>query len=133
MTTIVLDAHALMAYLEGEPGADRVSALLTDAAAGKIRLLMTVVNIGEVYYIVLRERGEDALARVKAALAMLPIDMVDVDLPLVAAAAAFKARRHMSYADCFAAALAQTHGADIVTGDPEFHSVEDEITVRWLR
>jgi predicted nucleic acid-binding protein len=38
----------------------------------------------------------------------------------------------MSYADCFAAALAKSRKAELVTGDKEFKQVESEITVRWL-
>lgn len=38
----------------------------------------------------------------------------------------------MSYADCFAAALARKRQAELVTGDPEFREVEDEIKVVWI-
>ena len=37
-----------------------------------------------------------------------------------------------SYADAFAAALAQEFGATLVTGDPEFRAVESRIAVMWL-
>jgi hypothetical protein len=40
----------------------------------------------------------------------------------------------MSYADCFAAALAKIKNAELVTGDPEFKAVEHELKkVRWLK
>ena len=39
----------------------------------------------------------------------------------------------MSYADCFAAALAKIRNAELVTGDEEFKQVEKEIGVMWLR
>jgi predicted nucleic acid-binding protein len=38
----------------------------------------------------------------------------------------------MSYADCFAAALAKTRKAELVTGDREFKQVENDVRVRWL-
>jgi ribonuclease VapC len=132
MTEIVLDAHALMAYFEGEPGFEVVSSLFTDAAARQCRLLMTSVNVGEIYYVVLRARGEDALSQVNQALTTLPIEVIDADLALAEAAARLKARHHMSYADCFAAGLAQLREGDVVTGDPEFRAVEADVTVRWL-
>jgi predicted nucleic acid-binding protein len=38
----------------------------------------------------------------------------------------------MSYADCFAAALAKQKKALLLTGDPEFKQVDSEITIDWL-
>ncbi|MCC6210625.1 MAG: hypothetical protein IT513_06225 [Burkholderiales bacterium] len=38
----------------------------------------------------------------------------------------------MSYADCFAAALAKERKADLATGDKEFKQIEGEVSVRWL-
>lgn len=58
---------------------------------------------------------------------------VDNDLELVRQAAIFKATKRLSYADCFAAALAKLHNAELVTGDPEFRAVETEIKIGWLK
>jgi predicted nucleic acid-binding protein len=38
----------------------------------------------------------------------------------------------MSYADCFAAALAKLRKAELVTGDKEFRQIEGEIKVSWV-
>ena len=38
----------------------------------------------------------------------------------------------MSYADCFAAALAKINNAELITGDREFKEVEGEVKVVWL-
>jgi len=38
----------------------------------------------------------------------------------------------MSFADCFAAALAKQHKAQLVTGDVEFKQVEGEVQMRWV-
>jgi predicted nucleic acid-binding protein len=56
------------------------------------------------------------------------------DLELIRQAAIFKATRKMSYPDCFAAALAKTRNAELVTGDSEFKVVEAELKkIRWLK
>ena len=40
----------------------------------------------------------------------------------------------MSLADCFAAALAKTRNAELVTGDREFKVIESELKkIRWLK
>jgi ribonuclease VapC len=130
----VLDSYALLAYLEAEPGSDRVRKLLETAKEGKCRLYMCVVNLGEVMYIVERERGlsraQETLARVDE----LPIEVVNVDRPLTLAAAHLKMDCPIAYADCFAAALSQVKNAPLVTGDPEFRKIKADCNVRieWL-
>jgi ribonuclease VapC len=57
MASFVLDAFALVAYLQGEPGRDRVRELLRANLNGEHDVHMTVVNLGEALYIVQRSRG----------------------------------------------------------------------------
>jgi predicted nucleic acid-binding protein len=134
MAVKVLDSWALMAFLQDEPAAEEVEKLLLKAAADKHRLLLCVVNWGELYYSIARTEG-NAVAEQKAAeLATLAIELVPVsdDLQLVREAAKLKASKKMAYADCFAAALAKLRGVEVVTGDPEFKEVEAEVKVAWL-
>jgi uncharacterized protein len=135
MATKVIDSYALMALFNDEPGADQVERLLLEAEDGGPKLLMCVVNWGEIYYSVMRG-ASPAMAEKKAKeIAGMPIEIlgVDVDLELVRQAAVFKATKKMSYADCFAAALAKIRKATLVTGDPEFKAVEKDIKIAWLR
>ncbi|MBZ0169935.1 PilT-like protein [Candidatus Methylomirabilis lanthanidiphila] len=62
----------------------------------------------------------------------LPIQIVPADLELARQAAAFKSGKKMSYADCFAAALAKLRKAELVTGDKEFRQVEGELKILWI-
>jgi ribonuclease VapC len=62
----------------------------------------------------------------------LPIHIVTADLELTKQAAVFKANKKMSYADCFAAALAKHRSVELVTGDDEFKQVERELKILWL-
>jgi predicted nucleic acid-binding protein len=55
------------------------------------------------------------------------------DQELIRQAAAFKATKKMSYADCFAAALAKLRNAELLTGDRDFKAVESDLKVGWLR
>lgn len=48
------------------------------------------------------------------------------------AATHLKARHPISYADAFAAALAQLESATLVTGDREFEAVQGVIRIEWL-
>jgi ribonuclease VapC len=128
----VLDAHALMVFLEKEEGFKKVESFFIAAVEKGNPLLMTSVNFGEVYYIILRECGPERTLEIEKIIQTLPIQIVDVDVPLAKEAARFKATKKLSYADCFAAALAKLHKAELVTGDEEFKSVEDSVRIAWL-
>jgi len=135
MATKVLDSWALIAFFEDEPAAEEVEKLLHHATDEKHKLLLSVVNWGEVYYNTMREVSQEAAEQKAQEIASLPIEIVGVgdDLALVRQAAIFKATHKMAYADCFAAALAKEKKAELVTGDPEFKPVEGEIKIAWLK
>ena len=130
----VLDSYALLAYLEAEPQGDRVQELLEAAMEGKCRLYLCVINLGEVMYIVERGRGLPKAQATLARIDELPVEVVDVNRTLALAAAHLKAQWPLSYADCFAAALAQAKDAPLVTGDPEFGKVApgSALKLEWL-
>ena len=128
----ILDAHALLIFLEKEPGYEKVESLFVNAIEKDKSLLMTSVNFGEVYYIVLRECGQAKAHEIEKIIQSLPIDIIDVDLSLAKEAARFKATNKISYADCFAAALAKLHKGELVTGDKEFKGLENDIKIAWI-
>ena len=47
-------------------------------------------------------------------------------------AAEIKVRHPLAYADAFAAALTMQAEAALVTGDPEFRKLEEDLLVEWL-
>ena len=128
----VLDTFALIAYLLDEPSAARIENALLNSKKGMIRLLVSIINLGEVLYIVERkggvERAQDTLALIR----QLPIEILPADEQSVFTAAHIKANHALSYADAFAVAAAMQEGAVILTGDPEFEVVESIVTVEWL-
>jgi len=127
----VLDSWAVIAYFEDEPAGGQIADLIASAHEGGIPVYMSVVNVGEVWYITAREITEgDADTRVKE-ISDLRIQFVDVDWELTLEAARFKSQHKMSYADCYAAALAKVKGGSLITGDNEFKGVEDQIKIQW--
>ena len=128
----VLDSYSAIAYLEGGPGADDMIEMFQTARDSGRDLLLSVINWGEVYYITLREVGRERAEAVAHLISTLPIELVPADLELTKLAAQLKATKKMSYADCFAAALAKLRRAELVTGDEEFRQVEGEIKIRWI-
>jgi ribonuclease VapC len=132
MAAKVLDSYALMAFYEDEPGADVVRNLLLKAVDNEIKLLISVVNVGEIWYSIARVTSPETADRYIDELHGMSIDIVDVDWQLTRQAAAFKARGNIAYGDCFAAALAKVNKAELVTGDKEFKALEEEIKVFWI-
>lgn len=136
MATIVLDAHALMVLFNDESGAEEVEKILLKAESGNPRLLMSVINWGEIYYSIMRGASQEIADAKAHEIAGMRIELVPVDvgdLELIRQAAAFKATKKMSYADCFAAALAKLRNAELLTGDRDFKAVESDLKVGWLR
>ncbi|SRR5258706_876943 len=128
----VLDTWAVIAYLEDEPSAPQIADLIANAHEEEVPVYMTVVNVGEVWYTIAREISEsDANASIKE-LHDLRIRFEDVNWALTLEAARFKSQHKMSYADCYAAALAKAQRGELVTGDKEFKSLEDQIKIQWV-
>jgi ribonuclease VapC len=129
----VLDSYALIAYFEGEIGAEKVKGLLRKAESGKLSLLMSMVNWGEVYYILYRSKGEHTAEEGKLVMDQLPITLVEVNKPVTYQAARLKAKYAVAFGDCFAAALAIVNKSQVVTGDPEFEKLERELSISWIK
>jgi predicted nucleic acid-binding protein len=128
----VLDSYSLIAYIEGEAGKDTMIEVFRSARDSGKHCLLSVINWGEIYYITLREAGQQRADEVAHLIHTLPIHLVTADLELAKQAAMLKASKRMSYADCFAAALAKYRRIELVTGDKEFKQVEGEVKVLWL-
>lgn len=122
-----------MAYLEDEPAGEKVGDAIADAHEQDVPLLMSVVNVGEVWYIIARESSSGDAESSITQLRHLGIEFIQADWQLAREAAKYKSKHRMSYADCFAAALTSQKDAVLLTGDPEFKQVEREVTIRWLK
>src|SRR5947209_13991532 len=120
----VVDSWAILAFLLAEePGAAAMRRYFRRAQSGNLRLLLNVVNLGEVFYRLLQltneAQAEERLSQVKA----LPIDIIPARETLALEAARIKARHPLSYADAFAVATGRLEKAPVLTGDPEFLSL----------
>jgi PIN domain nuclease of toxin-antitoxin system len=111
----VLDACAMIAYLTGEPGGDRVDALLRDADH---RCYAHSINLCEVYYDFIRRsdtaRADEAIGDLRSAGV---VERSDFDAEVWRPAGTIKAARRLSLADAVCISLAQRLGAQLVTSD----------------
>lgn len=131
MSRYVLDSYAILAWYNQEARAHRVRQLVRNVGN---RFWMSVINVGEVYYRVAKDlsllQAEEAMSWVSRQ----PIAVVDANRSLTIEAAKIKSEYTLSYADCFAAALARRVNAQVVTGDREFLPLERDgiVELAWL-
>ena len=132
MQSRVLDSYALIAFFEDEPGAEIVEALILKAEENTMELSLSVVNLGEVWYSIARKTSPSIADEYLQDIRGMAIEVVEADWELTKLAAEFKLKGKISYADCFAAALAKLKKTDLVTGDREFKVLDGEIRISWI-
>ena len=131
----ILDSWSVLAWLQGEePAAGKTNEVFEQATNKKAQLIMSILNLGEVFYALAKTRGMRAARSARPKLMSLPVQIVTVDDELVWEAADLKARHPISYADAFCVALARRKELPVMTGDPDFRYLEKRgvVSIRWL-
>jgi uncharacterized protein len=129
---VVLDSYALLTLLKDEKGADEVEKRIRSAEKDLCKIYLNRMNLGEVFYIIVREKGTLFADQIESWLMQLPLIMVEADWECIREAALIKARFPMAFADCFAAVTAIRNQAILITGDPEFKHIENQIRIQWI-
>jgi PIN domain nuclease of toxin-antitoxin system len=133
-THLVLDACALIAFLNDEPGAEVVAAIFEHLPSVE----MSAVNLLEIAYDAIRRSGNPQAGReLMDVVRQLPIKIHwNIDDEVFHNAARLKASFRISLADAFALALAEKLNAAVATSDHhEFEALESIGTARfiWIR
>lgn len=129
----VLDAWSLVALLKGEePAAASVKGLLQRAVVEELFLALSLINLGEVSYVIGRLSGKDAANTAVQTIRETPIEIIPVDEQAVFAAADYKSMNRISYADAFALAAAVELDATLVTGAPELTALSHIVRIEAL-
>ena len=92
--TSVLDANAVLDLIEAGPGFVKVEQLLQAALRNDAAVLMSVLNMGEVFYLLWQRRGEEKARQTIPNLSRLPIQIVIVDFPQAIQAGELKAPQY---------------------------------------
>jgi ribonuclease VapC len=130
--TRVLDSWAILEWISGrQPATDAVAKLLAESEAGHARLLMSAINVGEVYYFLRKHHSEELAESWRELSGTLPVTIEVPTADEIWDAAVLKGRYPIAYADAFAAALAHKYQCPLVTGDPELRSVV-HLKVDWI-
>ncbi|MBI3660738.1 type II toxin-antitoxin system VapC family toxin [Candidatus Acetothermia bacterium] len=119
----VLDTSAILAFTDGEEGSDEIERLLEAGKKGSYQLLVCSISLMELYYVTMREKGEDEAARIIALVKSWPVKWVYPDEKTLLQAGKLKASSQLSLADALIAAVAKLHKARLVHKDPEFSAL----------
>jgi predicted nucleic acid-binding protein len=127
----VLDANALVRLFRNQEGAAKIQDLLIQADKKQASLRISVVNLAEVLYIFARystlEEARKAIRKVQTL-----VESASPDIEQALAAAEIRHHYKLGLADCFAAELAMSSGATLVTADPEFARLGKQLKLMAL-
>jgi len=145
---IVLDAWALLAWLQGEEAGTDVREIVaraeqqeangqpSETASGEtsgesLRLYLNEINLGETYYILGRRTNSKTATSIVSRIRSGPFEIISPDWDLVKKASNWKIDHSISLADAFAVATAHERNAKLATGDPELKDLLD-VELIWL-
>lgn len=132
MKEYVLDANAVLRYfaVSAGEGGDKVRGLFEQAEQNQARLAMSVINLGEVLYIMLKRLEESRAMHYIQAL-QHAVTLIDADAHRTIQAATLKHQYKLGYADSFAASLAIELRATLVSADPVFEKLGKSL--KWMK
>ena len=127
MAKVVIDASALLAYVNGEPGADKVEAVLGEA-------MISAVNLAEAATKLALKRGMPDRTLAEFTEAELAVIAFDRSLAEATGALAVLTRAAgLSLGDRACLALAKREGAIALTADNAWSKVRVGVDVRLIR
>lgn len=133
----ILDACALISYLNEEPGKDAVKEILMKAYSDEITIIMNKLNLLEVYYDIYRRCGKAAATNMIETIADAPVHVIsELSDDVFNEAGRLKATYRISIADSVALAEASVSGGSLLTSDHhEFDAIEQSEVVKfhWIR
>jgi PIN domain nuclease of toxin-antitoxin system len=133
MVTYVLDSSAVLRYLDGQAGADRVSEIIKGHLAGRCAAVMSSLHWGEVAGHTCKLRGMDAMSLILSRLSAFGIPMIAADGDRAVRATLFKLKRKIPYVDAFGIELtAESTERVFVTADFDFKPARLDVKIEFL-
>jgi hypothetical protein len=133
MVTYVLDSSAILRYLEGEAGSDRVSDIIKAHLAGKCETIISALHWGEVAGITHKMRGAGAMDLALSRLGAFGIQVIAADGSRAVSAALIKVKKDIPYVDAFGVELtAESRERVFVTADFDFKTASRDVKIEFL-
>lgn len=130
---VVFDSSAVLAFFLMEPGGAEVKVELRGCRKGTRGGWISAASVAEVHRRLRASRDAATARRELDSFCVTPVSILPVDRDHAQAAADLNHETGVGLFDCFVAAAAWQLGATVVTADPDFHRLEDRVTVRFIR
>jgi predicted nucleic acid-binding protein len=122
--TVLIDSWAWIEYWKGGKDAGRAA----EHIEGTEKVVISVVNVAEVYFWVLKHYGGDVAGQKSKSMLRRSYVIVP-DTEIAISAAKLKAEHRLGLADSFVLATARSANAKVVTGDPDLKSFLDVVFI----
>lgn len=133
MINFVLDASAVLRFLDKAKGWERVREILEDQLNGLCTVSLSAVQWGEIAGKMRRDSGPAGQSRALQTLTELLVTAVPVTPEQAVRAAELRIDRKIPYADAFAIELAmRTPDHILLTADYDFKAADDLVRIEYL-
>ena len=131
--TFALDTSAILRFLDGEAGSERVAEIIKGHLAGRHKAIVSAIHWGEVAGVTCKAHGRQAVDLVLSRLFSFGLEIAEVTGERAVRAALIKVRRKIAYADAFGVELASESPDHIlVTADFDLKAAAHDIKIEFL-
>jgi predicted nucleic acid-binding protein len=128
-----LDSSAILRFLDGEAGSERVADIIKGHLAGRDRVVISALHWGEVAGVTCKVRGRQAVDVVLSRLLSFGFEIVDATGDRTVRAALIKVHRKLAYADAFGVELAAGWPDSVlVTADYDLKTAARDVRIEFL-
>jgi predicted nucleic acid-binding protein len=133
MVTYVLDASAILRYLDSEAGADRVEEIIKDHLGGSNRIIVSAVHWGEIASVTWKRHGIETVEKVFFRLFAFGFEVIPATAERAVQSGLIKAQKKIPYADAFGVELASDSPDHVLlTADFDVEPAKHDINIEFL-
>jgi len=133
MVTYILDASAILRYLDGEAGSARIAELIKGHLAGQCKAVISAIHWGEIAGVTCKVHSQAAVDLVLSRLLAFALELVPVTPERAVRAALVKVSKKIPYADAFGVELAaESPDHILVTADFDLKAAARDVKIEFL-
>jgi predicted nucleic acid-binding protein len=133
MVTYVLDASAILRYLDGEAGSERVAEIIKGHLVDRHRVVVCAIHWGEIAGVTCKVHGRQAVDLVLSRLFSFGLDPVAATGERAVRAALIRVRRKLPYAGAFGVELgSESPDHVLVTADFDLKAAAHDVKIEFL-
>jgi PIN domain nuclease of toxin-antitoxin system len=133
MVTFVLDASAILRFLDGEAGVVRVKDIFRSALRDECKVVVSAVNWGEVVGKLHKRHGPEIATNRADRLLRMKLEVVSATAERAARSGILKVMQKIPYADAFGVELAGDSADHVlITADFDVLPAANDISIEFL-